>query len=364
VGALTVRELLSHASGIIRDGFDGDHWQGGRPFPDRDTLLSMLRQDDTVVLPANDRWKYSNLGYAVLGQIVEASAGAGFDDCVRTRIVDRLGLRNTGADFTGDRSDDYVVGYSSFEYTARRVPFDHDEISTMAPAAGVYSTAEDLVSFFSAHFPGDDRLVSDAAKRQMQHPLWRSKQNDRTLHYGLGMQLDEVAGRQLIGHGGGFMGQITRSVADPQARIAVSVLTNAIDVAPEPLAFAAIRLIDLAGAQPRPSEDTRLTRFTGRFANIFGVRDVAVLGGRLFALEPASLDPVADAIPLEVVDESTLRFAGGNDGTYGEPMTFSFAADGSVETVRGALRMTLTPLDDFVVPERFTFTATEPAAVL
>lgn len=69
-----MRELLSHSAGLFRDSSDGDFWQLRRPFPDLDALLEMLRDPRAAVLPANERFKFSNIGFGLLGHIVEGSA--------------------------------------------------------------------------------------------------------------------------------------------------------------------------------------------------------------------------------------------------------------------------------------------------
>ena len=107
------------------------------------------------------------------------------------------------------------------------MPIEHVDTRAMAPATGFYSTASDLVTYFSAHFLGDDRLLTDVSKHQMQQSLWEVGAPDR--RYGLGMGVQAIGARAVVGHNGGFPGHITSSVADPVGRLAVSVLTNAVD---------------------------------------------------------------------------------------------------------------------------------------
>ena len=80
---------------------------------------------------------------------------------------------------------------------------------------------------------------------------------------------------------------------------------------------------------------------------------MALLGGRLFLLDPAAVDPVEDAVELDVVDDTTLRMVGGKGfGSYGEPVRYPFAADGTVQSVRASSAVTLTPLDGFRLGDR------------
>ena len=224
---VTVRELLSHAGGVYRDSRDGDFWQLRRPFPDRGQLRDLLVTPESAVVPRSERFKYSNIGYALLGLVIEAASGNDYADQLRHAVVEPLGLRHTGAELDPARLDDYATGYSALAYADTRVPIEHVDTRAMAPATGFYSTASDLVAYFSAHFHGDERLLTDVSKHQMQQSLWEVGAPDK--HYGLGMGLHEIGARAVVGHNGGYPGHITSSVADPVARLAVSVLTNAVD---------------------------------------------------------------------------------------------------------------------------------------
>jgi hypothetical protein len=163
--------------------------------------------------------------------------------------------------------------------------------------------------------------------------------------YGLGVFLNEVGKRELFGHSGGYPGHITRTLACPDSGLVVALLGNAIDAAAESLAMAFFRLLDLsAAATHRCAPAPQAGRFTGRFCWLWGVRDVARLDGRLYALDPSAVNPAEDAAPLEVIDSSTLKIVGGRGGgSVGELMHYDFAADGSIRSVRGESGMTMTP---------------------
>ena len=102
VGAVTVRELLAHAGGITRDGRAADHWQLAVPFPDVDGLLA-IATDDAQILARNERFKYSNVGYSLLGLIVAAASGQTYEAYVGEQIIDRLGLADTGPELPAGR---------------------------------------------------------------------------------------------------------------------------------------------------------------------------------------------------------------------------------------------------------------------
>ncbi|AZI59365.1 class A beta-lactamase-related serine hydrolase [Nakamurella antarctica] len=352
IAGVTVRELLAHQGGVIRDGRNGDYWQLVGEFLDEAALLVESADPGADVFEPNVEFKYSNIGYSLLGLIIEAASGQTYADYVQCNIIDRLHLPNTGPEFAPDRAADYAAGHSSLAYSPHRVRIDHVDTRAMAAATGFYSTAGDLVNYFAAHAIGDDRLLDDRHKRMMQQPV--STVVGTKSQYGLGLEIENIGDRTLIGHGGGYPGHITRSLTDTATGLAVSVLTNCIDGPAEQCVRAFFTLLDLAESLSTPDVvAVDLSRFTGRYVHLWGVLDLVLLGGRLYAINPVNVDPATDAALLEVVDSATLKIIGGSGfGARGELMKFEFGDDGSVTRVRGASGMTLVPEAVFELPEQ------------
>jgi CubicO group peptidase (beta-lactamase class C family) len=339
---ITLRELLSHGGGVIRDSEDGDFWQLARPYPDREELVRITAEPSAAVLPRHERFKYSNIAYGVLGLVIEQVTGGRYDEAVRTEILEPLGLSDIGPELTPERREEFAAGHSSLSYATERTVIEHVTTAALAPATGFFATATDLVGFYSALLPGADRLLNDDSLRQLRHRMWDVKQAE--LGYGLGVSLNRVGEHELFGHGGGFPGHITRSLACPERRTVASVFTNAIDGPAEPLAMALFQLMDLAAsATHQPAPDG--ARFVGRFSSLWGVQDVALLDGRLFALNPMVANPADDPVALEVVDDSRLKMVSGpGGGSIGEFLHYQFAPDGTIESVRAG-GMTMRPFE-------------------
>ena len=350
LASVLVRELLAHGGGVIRDGWDGDFWQLFDAFPDVDGLVR-IAGDRSAVIDRNERFKYSNVGYSLLGLVIEAASGQRYHDYVAEHVVTKLGLTDTGPEFDPDRADEYAAGHTALGYADRRLVIDHVDTGAMASATGFFATAADVVRYASAHFLRDDRLLGDDSKRMMQRTEWEVAGTGT--EYGLGFAISTIGSRRLLGHGGGYPGHITRTFFDPVDRFAVSVLTNAIDGPALGMATALVRLVDLAaagvtGTGGDADDALGLERFCGRFATLWGVYDIVALGGRLFQLDPSAPDPVAAPVRLEVIDDATLRIADtGGYGSYGESFRFAFADDGSVLSVRGGSSSTAFPFDRF-----------------
>jgi len=343
IGRVTLRELLAHGGGVTRDGRDGDHWQLVRPFPDG-PALRRIAADEATVLPRNERFKYSNVGFSLLGAVVAAASGRSYADQLQVAVLDPLGLGATSPDIDPGDAADHATGYTGLGYASERVPFDHIATGSMAAATGFSSTAADLVRWAAAHFQGDERILSDDAKRQMQRTEWSV---EGASEYGLGIEVGTVGERRVVGHSGGFPGFITRTWWDPTDRLAVAVLTNAVDGPATVLAEGILRFVELA-AREGGDPNADLTPYTGRFVTLWGVFDVVALGGRLWSLAPALDDAVAVAQRLEVVDRDTLRVAEGSGyGSRGECYTYRRDGEGRILSVRAASGTTALPEAEF-----------------
>ena len=112
VADVTLRELLGHASGITRDGHDGDFWQLSHPFLDADDLLALVRGHQGVVLGRDERFKYSNIGYSLLGLVIEAVTGTRYVEHVRHAVIEPLGLTRTTPELEADHLGLHVTGYT------------------------------------------------------------------------------------------------------------------------------------------------------------------------------------------------------------------------------------------------------------
>ncbi len=357
----TLAELLSHSGGLTRDTLDGDFWQLGRAFPDEAALRAALAPGQGPdVLARSERLKYSNVGYALLGLVVAAAAGRPWAQVVREDLMAPLGLHHTAPDLDPASEPDllaeHATAWTALSYADHRVPVDQVATGAFAPATGVSSTAQDLVRWAGAFAeePGPGRasaLLEPYWRRLMHRQWWPEEEVGGGAGYGYGWQSRTVGGRRLVGHGGGWPGHITHTLSDPVAGLAVSVCTNAVDGPALELCTGAVRVVDLAAAADERARarcsGADLSTFTGRYANLWGVRDVVALGGRLVLLSPATADPAATAVELEVLDDDTLRQPGGSGyDSVGEQWTFRRDGSGAVVSVRGSSGSTLWPAPD------------------
>jgi CubicO group peptidase (beta-lactamase class C family) len=367
VGRATIRQLLSHSTGLIRDSDDAGFWGFDRPFPEVSEIQELLARSEPVY-PSNQRFKYSNLGYTLAGMIVEAASKASFADYIRAQILDPLGMSSTGPDLDQFSRSHLAQGYSGDGYSLNRFPLPHQGTAAMGPATGFYSTVEDLCRFGTAHTLGNPGLLSEESKREMQHPQWPIAGSDQ--QYGLGFMIYPLGSRLLVGHKGGFQGFITCTQIDAERCLVASALTNAIDGPAVELASGIMRIIDLALSAGRLPDHNlprvNLDRFPGRYWSPWGVTDVVRFGSDLVAFDPAASDPTSPTTRLQLTSPDTLHITW-DEGTHapGEEVRFFFDPSDTVTQVRWAGEI-LRPWDGFrealasQVPSSASITATEP----
>jgi len=367
----TVRELVSHSAGVIRDGVDSTFWTHNRPFPGQEELLELSIREGAVRQP-EATFKYTNIGFSLLGLIIGKAADTTYHDYTRKEIIEKLGLRNTGPELDEARLSDYASGHSGLTSWKERQVIPHIDTHAMAAATGFYSTAEDMVHFASAHFFGDTRLVSDRSKNEMQRPVWTGQNPEVPQDgYGYGTTVHHYNGHRMVGHSGGYPGHITRTMWDPNEGLAISVLTNSVDGPAEELASGILKILDKAReVSPKlplssglvnsaeiplpeaPDQEIDLGIFTGRFAALWGVTDVFILSGKLFASSPVGPSPIVQPYELAVIDENTLRIVSGSPfASVGELFRYERDADDKVISLfTGGMKTW--PIEDYRARER------------
>jgi D-alanyl-D-alanine carboxypeptidase len=204
---ITIEQLLSHSSGLPREA--GDHWVSYQ-FPTREEL-QRLYADRHAAFPPATRWKYSNLGFAVAGLIVEKVSGQSYAGYIQAHILDPLEMRDSSVDRN-------VPGLAT-PY-GRRMPDGTREVLPfvdsrgLAPAAGVTSTVNDLAKFISSEFRrgprGGAQIVSSGSWREMMRV--RSVEEDWKSGTGLGFDIQRVKDRTYVGHNGGYPGNTTETM--------------------------------------------------------------------------------------------------------------------------------------------------------
>ncbi|MGO9819584.1 MAG: serine hydrolase domain-containing protein [Solirubrobacteraceae bacterium] len=335
VGDRTLVDLLGHGGGVIRDGYDADHWQLMRPFPDDGGLRALAMDGPTCGV--DERFKYSNVGFGLLGAVVAAVTGRSYREYVAEAVVAPIELADTAPDLVVERLADYARGYTARSYAEHRIPIELVDTGALDAATGFTSTAADLARWGASHLPGDERLLGAPWQRRTLRPGFDVDDHDPDAgRYGLGFDLRTVHGRRTFGHAGGYPGHATRLTVLPDDRVSIAVCVNAVDGPAQPLADGLVALAVLAAAEPDGAPvSSEVDRYCGSYANLFGVTDIVRLGRRLLVIDPSTDDPGTEVVALERDGQHmfrTVRTPG--YGSYGERVQFDVDEDGRVISAR------------------------------
>jgi len=313
----TIGQLLSHSAGVIRDGFDAGQWQDRRPFASEQELRAALAEPP--VLGTNERFKYSNHGFGLLGLVIESVTGEAYKDWIAREIVARAKLEQTYPDAPLPRRVPFVRGHSGKLPLGRRVVVPGDnETRALAPATGFISTAGDLARFFGSLDPAAWRsLLRPASRREMTRPHWRDSQDNAQSYQGLGIMGGKLGNWSWFGHGGGFQSCLSRTVVLPGRDLSVSVLTNAVDGLAHAWTDGVIRI--LQGFAKRGAPLARTASWAGRWWSLWGTLDLVPMRDHVLVASPGQFNPFFEADEIEVTgrDKGRIRLAGGY-GSHGE----------------------------------------------
>jgi len=367
---LTVRDLLTHRSGVEPDDF---LWVMGYS---RAEVIRRMRWLPQVTSPRS-HYAYNNLSYVVAGEVAAAAGGRPWEELVRARILAPLDLRETVMGLGELRGRPNVASaHLRVNDSTRVIP--ERNIDNAGPAGSIHSSAHDmgrwLAFLMDSARAGGRRLISGERLGEMFSPQFvvpldafypgARLAGTRFVNYGLGWFLQDYHGRFVAMHTGSIDGMSAIAGILPDERVAVVVLAN-LDHAE--LRHALLyRVLDLYTGHPERDWSTELRALYGaaenagraararrlaqrargtrpslplaRYAGVYndtvhGDLRVRVENGRLVAAFGASL--TAD---LEHWNYDTFRVRFHEAGDQGDNyVTFSLGPDGSVRaaTVEG-----------------------------
>jgi D-alanyl-D-alanine carboxypeptidase len=322
-GPVTIEQLLSHSSGLQREA--GDHWSS-LEFPTTEELIRLYPDRQAAFAPSV-RWKYSNLGFAVAGLVVEKVSGQKWADYVEQNIFKPLAMN--------DSSVDKKVAGLAVPY-GRRMPDGTREVIPfvdsrgMAAATGLTSTVDDMAKFISAEFRrgprGGSQIVSSGSWREMLRV--RSVEENWTSGTGLGFDINRVKDKTYIGHGGGYPGNTTQTLIELDDKVGVIVLTNTNDSNPGDIAQQLMATVGQAAAKaakaspPTLAWDPAWERFAGLYRGRGGDQQVVLLDKKLVIITPNAPN-LDNPVTLEPLGGGRFRFvAPRGGGTVGEVVRF------------------------------------------
>jgi CubicO group peptidase (beta-lactamase class C family) len=221
VASMTIAQLLSHTAGL-RAQPAGPWWER-TPGSSFDDLASASLDPGAARWRGGRRFHYSNLGFAILGELLARLHGKPWHQVIADELLGPLGMSRT----TTRPQPPYAAGYAVHPHADLLLPEPEHDAGAMAPAGQLWTTVNDLARW--ARFLAGDTggLLAPETLAEMREPLTIADVPGQpwTSGYGLGLQLWNAAGVRTYGHIGsmpGFFGILQIAADSGDAAIALS----------------------------------------------------------------------------------------------------------------------------------------------
>ncbi len=220
---ITLRELMSHRSGLVREPPIGHYFDATEPTLKQ--TVDSLNQTTLVYAPGTHT-KYSNAAVAVAGYVLQRQAGQPFAHYLQDAVLRPLGMSQSSFVPTPQVLANLAHSYM-WTYDGR--VFDAPSFQLgMAPAGCMYSSVLDLSKFVSMLLAGGEASSGRILKPETLHTMWQPQFSDGKDGdgFGIGFRLQNFDGRRLVGHGGAIYGFATELEALPDDKLGVAVVTT------------------------------------------------------------------------------------------------------------------------------------------
>ena len=214
--SITVRQLLTHTSGIVREapGFDPLKVQ-----PD----IYVIRTTYSLPLrfAPGEHWAYSNINYYCLAEIIRNVTGKPWSEFIADRIFATAAMSSTRTTTTTDIVPHRANGYNSIKNTTT----NSDVWLALRPSGAFLSTVLDLAKWDAALYL--DAILSASSRAQMWSPVRLN--NGTTFNYGFGWFIDSSQGHRRVYHSGGvpgFVCEFDRFIDDKLTIILMANVSN------------------------------------------------------------------------------------------------------------------------------------------
>lgn len=267
-GPITAHHLLTHTSGL----------------PDADRIF----QNDPSArhaqgYPPGAHFHYCNLGFAILGQIIQKLDARPWYQCLQARILTPLGMTATAAVITIESSARSATGYQAFfddqvyPRKGRLAPRPPEVFAN--PAGSIASPAGDMARYLrmllNRGWETTLRIVSEESFALLSTPYIKAPEFSPTASYGYGIAVDTLDGHKILRHTGGMNCFASSIYVDLDGGVAAFASINAMQgYRPTPITQYAVQLLRAEHeAKPLPApealKDAAEVENAGNYAGVF-----------------------------------------------------------------------------------------------
>lgn len=235
---ITIRMLLNHRSGLPRyDAMADQHWPNRRKPFSNEAMIKMLAEKKPEPYGVPDAaFFYNNINYALLASVVERASQQHFEDFMRERIFEPVGM--THSFIYSMRNDDEVSLYMPTDvhghdlYKKGPVKAQNDYLNGVMGDKIMFSTVEDLWKFNLAL--DDNLLLPDSLQCEAfkpGSPQWKNDEN-----YGFGWRMS-MQYPNVYYHFGWWKGYRSLVIRDAGHRRFLAILANTTQLIPSDVTF-------------------------------------------------------------------------------------------------------------------------------
>lgn len=216
----SLRSLLAHDAGLQSE--PAGSWWERTPGPSFEELMR-VNDGSAPAFGAHERFHYSNLGYAILGEVAARLLDTTWWEAVESRVLGPLGMTRTSYLPQGAAAQ----GRSVHPYEGTLVDEPATDNASMAPAGQLWATVTDLATYAAFLGQGHSAVLSAEELARAFAPQSGSPEDGLRSAHGLGFQLFAGGSGSLAGHTGSMPGFLATVLVDRRRRTGGVVLANA-----------------------------------------------------------------------------------------------------------------------------------------
>ena len=221
---ITVRDLLSHSSGLNRTDLG---WVSGKL--NREEIIRVAGEAKPTA-KLREKFQYQNVMYAAAGEIVGKVQKQPWENYVAQEILKPLGMLNSTMSVPEmQKAKDYSLGYDYNFDTKQTRNLPTRDLNWIAPAGSINSSARDMANWLKFVLNrgelGGKRLISEKGFEEWTKPQMKITP-DGKVSYGLGWFVQDWKGNKVVQHGGNIDGFNSMVAMLPEKNLGFVMLTN------------------------------------------------------------------------------------------------------------------------------------------
>jgi len=220
---ITIRQMLSHTSGMP----DVEDYEWDKAQYDEGAAERLVRglSAETMIGAPGEKWRYSNMAFDTLGDVIAKVSGQSFEEYEKTHILDPLGMKESTFLFPDTRPELRTTGHVwDLEPKVSAVyPYNRRH----APSSTLNSNVVEMARWAWANLNRGELEGERVLEEKSYDLLWKpSAQVDENMEIGLSWFLEERHGTKVIGHSGGDTGYSSNFALLPDEDLAVILASN------------------------------------------------------------------------------------------------------------------------------------------